>query len=80
VENRLHVIGRRGITQAHHRAFAELLFDLAQCGRSEPFLRLSSISCFPSVSVGRGFLQVLIISQENRDWNAHSERVLMLFQ
>ena len=32
VGHRLDVVGRRGIAEAHDRAFAELLLDLAQRG------------------------------------------------
>src|ERR1700722_5418648 len=38
--NRFHVVGRRGIAEAHHGALAELLFDLAQCGAQSLFVVL----------------------------------------
>ncbi len=52
--NRIHLVGRAGVAQAHDRAFAKLFFDLTQRGRESFFAILfhghSSTKCAAIIS------------------------------
>src|SRR6185437_15542429 len=57
----LDVVARRGVAEAHHRAFAELLLDLAQCGGERLLAILFHRSIHPGGCAVRGILWRRII-------------------
>src|SRR5207302_10938507 len=75
--HRLDVVARRGIAERHHRALAELLFNLSECGGERLLAVLFHLRIFPSAGAVRKKISRRELSHKRAAIGARSPRCFL---